>query len=107
MSAAGLVQKLLPFFHLFVAIGYFVVAAFSRWREYRADAGGAKLAGRGHMISALQALMGTEELINPAEDNGFSSLKISGRRRSSLAMLLSTHPPLEERIKRLERSSIS
>src|SRR5206468_9775946 len=41
---------------VFMILGSIVVAAFSRYREYRADAGGARLAGRDKMIGALEAL---------------------------------------------------
>ncbi len=80
-------------------VGAMIVAWFSRQREYRADAGGARYAGRENMIKALQALQRTTQLV----DDGHSSLatlKISGRRGGFLA-LLSSHPPLEERIQRL------
>src|SRR4029079_1620650 len=46
---------------LFTFLGMILVAAYSRWREYRADFGGAKLAGRDNMIAALQRLeVGTQ-----------------------------------------------
>jgi heat shock protein HtpX len=86
-------------------LGMFVVAWFSRHREYRADAGGAAFAGRGKMIGALQSLhraYGRHE----AEDNrgaALATLKISGH--GGLFALLSTHPPLEERIARLQAAS--
>jgi heat shock protein HtpX len=84
--------------------GFMVVAAFSRWREFRADAGGARYAGRENMISALERLRqihGTpvgqhSEQSSPA----FQSLKISGK-SGGFAALFATHPPLEERIARL------
>jgi len=85
-------------------LGYLVVAKFSRWREYKADAGGARLAGRENMISALQALAGTQQLVDNRNQN-FSSFKISSGRRGGLAFLMSTHPPLEDRIKRLQTAT--
>ncbi len=87
---------------LFSFLGMFVVAYVSRAREFRADAGGARVAGRGKMISALQKL---RRVYDPQMDSGGSlaTMKISGRQGGLLAML-STHPPLEERIKRLEMS---
>jgi len=85
---------------LFGVLGMIVVASFSRWREFRADAGGASLAGKGNMIGALQALKGT--LPNAREDEmAVASLKISGKASKFMA-LISTHPPLEDRIKRLQ-----
>jgi heat shock protein HtpX len=82
-------------------LGMFVVAAFSRYREFRADAGGARFAGREKMVSALKALQGTQNRIDN-EQPAFASFKISGKRSGMLAFL-STHPSLEERILRLER----
>lgn len=87
---------------LFTILGSIVVAAFSRWREYRADAGGANLAGRNNMISALQRLrsaMGLEDDRAPA----MAAFKIS--HRPSFLELFSSHPPLEKRIERLMRNS--
>lgn len=79
-------------------LGSMVVAWFSRAREFRADAGGAALAGRGNMIAALRRLMQTHELVDDRQAS-LATLKISGGRA---AMLFSTHPPLEQRIKALE-----
>tara|TARA_B100001248_G_C27397212_1_gene466451 strand:+ start:3383 stop:4252 length:870 start_codon:yes stop_codon:yes gene_type:complete len=86
-----------------IALGFLamiVINYFSRLREYRADQGGARYAGRDKMVSALKALAGTEDLVDK-EHESFASLKISG---SKMAALFSTHPPLSERIKRLERA---
>lgn len=85
---------------LFTMLGSILVAAYSRWREYRADAGGAKLAGRNKMISALKGLLTTADI----EDNRAPSLaafKIA--RRPNWFELFSTHPPLDKRIARLEK----
>jgi heat shock protein HtpX len=80
-------------------LGSMVVAWFSRAREFRADAGGATLAGRGNMIAALQRLRQTHELVDNTQAS-LATLKISGGR--SFAMLFATHPPLEERIAALQ-----
>jgi len=74
-----------------------IAAWFSRQREYRADAGGAALAGRENMISALEALKrGTpSSLPSSMQALGIAS---SGK----LAALTSTHPPLDVRIQRLK-----
>lgn len=85
---------------IFGLIGAMIVAWFSRWREYRADSGGATLAGRESMRSALQRLVSYRDRV----DYGHQSLeafKISGRQGGLLA-LLASHPPLEDRIRRLE-----
>jgi heat shock protein HtpX len=85
----------------FSLLGAMVVAAFSRWREFRADAGGAKVAGRGSMIAALQALQRSHELVD-TQHQALATLKINGK-RGGLALLFATHPPLEERIARLQK----
>ena len=94
---------------LFMILGSLVVFWFSRWREFRADAGGATLAGRDKMISALQSLSlvhgrGLDDLSRPGDQNAYQAFKISARNKSGLARLFMTHPPLEERIARLQRA---
>jgi heat shock protein HtpX len=89
---------------ILMILGSIVVAAFSRWREFRADQGGARLAGRDSMISALEALRKVVEEKSAPQENAQASvaaLKISGRRTSGLFALFMTHPPLEDRIARL------
>lgn len=81
-------------------LGALVVAYFSRHREFRADAGGARFAGREKMISALKGLQGTLNRVD-SEHPSLAAFKISGKPRP-IMKLFSTHPPLEERIKRLE-----
>ena len=79
-----------------------VVMWFSRQREFRADYGGAKLAGRDKMISALQRLQAkSEEKDLPREMAAFG---ISGGAGRSLSRrLFSSHPPIEDRISALEK----
>jgi heat shock protein HtpX len=89
---------------LFSLLGAMVVAWFSRMREFRADAGGARLAGRGKMIEALQGLRRSLGTVNTQSHASVAALKISGK-QGGLMALLATHPPLEERIARLESSS--
>jgi len=81
---------------IFMMLAYIPIAAFSRWREYRADAGAASLTSPHAMAAALQSLKTAVE--NKAEPKNFAMAKISSRRRVSL---WSTHPPLDARIKRL------
>ena len=90
---------------VFSLLGAIVVGFFSRFREYRADNGGAKLAGRDKMVAALTKLKGTTELID-TDQAAFQSFKISGRNKSALQMLFATHPPLDERIARLQKANI-
>jgi heat shock protein HtpX len=89
---------------VFMILGSMLVAAFSRYREYRADAGGARLAGRGNMIGALQALQRTYELVDPNIQPAVAALKISGRPKGLLG-LFASHPPLEDRIARLQKAA--
>jgi heat shock protein HtpX len=84
---------------LFTFLGSILVAAFSRWREYRADFGGAKLAGRDKMIEALKRLQANSE-IEDERAPALAAFKIS--HHASWLALFSTHPPLTERIARLQ-----
>lgn len=79
-----------------------IVMAFSRHREYRADAGGAHLASRGKMIAALQRLKAQHE--PQALPDQMAALGISGSIGSGLKRLFMSHPPLEERIAALENA---
>jgi len=76
-----------------------IVMWFSRWREFRADAGGAKLGGRQNMISALQALAGTDNSTLP---KAFQAFGINGEH--GVARLFMSHPPIEERIAALRNN---
>lgn len=91
-------------------LGLLVVCWFSRQREFRADAGGARLAGRDTMISALETLERLEDprLAAASAQGGqaFQCLKISDV-RTGLAALMATHPPMEERIAHLKQMRIS
>lgn len=79
-----------------------IVMWFSRHREFRADSGGASLAGRGKMIGALQALQRAHE---PADLPGeFAAFGISGGLSTGVKKLFMSHPPLEERIAALRAS---
>ena len=94
---------------VFMILGYLVICKFSRWREFRADAGGARVAGRQNMISALQRLKEIHEAGADQLGKGqpaFQALMISGK-TSKAALLFATHPPLEERIDRLQHAMIS
>jgi heat shock protein HtpX len=80
-----------------------IVMAFSRYREFRADAGGARLAGRGNMIAALERLKGNNQ---PAQlPESVEAFGISGRVGSGLRRLLMSHPPLDERIRALSEGA--
>jgi heat shock protein HtpX len=78
-----------------------IVMWFSRQREFRADAGGARLAGRDRMISALQRLEGATHEPLPAHMDAFG---IAGGQGGGLRRLFMSHPPIEERIAALRSS---
>ena len=83
-------------------LGSMVTAWFSRQREFRADYGGATLAGRGNMLAALQRLAANQRLIDPRHE-ALATMKISGAPKNYM-MLFSTHPPLEQRIAALQQA---
>lgn len=79
-----------------------IVMWFSRQREFRADAGGARLAGRQKMIGALrrlQAASGQQPLPDQLAAFGISG----GGRMGGIKRLFMSHPPLEERIEALQQ----
>jgi heat shock protein HtpX len=75
-----------------------IVCAFSRWREFHADAGGARLAGKRKMIAALQRLQAVHEPSTLPQN--MAAFGIAG----GVANLFATHPPLEKRIARLQEA---
>ncbi|MCD5406266.1 MAG: protease HtpX [Desulfotomaculum sp.] len=84
---------------LFTILGSIAVMAFSRHREYRADAGGASLVGRAKMKHALQSLKQTVATVD-TEHASIQTFKISGGKKSWLR-LFASHPDLDDRINRL------
>jgi len=80
-----------------------IVMWFSRQREFRADAGGARLAGRGKMIAALQRLQQTAQ--QPHLQDQLAAFGIAGGIGHGLRRLLMSHPPLEERIAALRAAA--
>ena len=76
-----------------------IVMWFSRQREFRADAGGASLAGRGAMIAALERLSALQPASLPDKMTAFG---IAGGGASGLKRLFMTHPPLTKRIAALK-----
>jgi len=82
-----------------------IVMWFSRWREYRADHGGATLAGRHKMVAALQRL---QQAHSPAQlPDQLAAFGIAGGLGHGLKRLFMTHPPLEERIAALQAGAVS
>src|SRR5581483_3439783 len=83
---------------VFGILGMIPVMAFSRWREFRADAGGARLTSPQQMANGLRALQRYINQPKPSEPSSIAAFKISGPGGS----LFASHPPLETRIERLE-----
>lgn len=77
-----------------------IVFWFSRHREFRADAGGADLAGREKMVAALERLKSSVN--QPHLPDQMAAFGISGGMKRGLSRLFMTHPPLEERIEALK-----
>jgi heat shock protein HtpX len=101
-SGLGVMAEYLVFFAAQIAfglIGSMITAWFSRQREFRADAGGAALAGRGSMVSALRRLMASQGRVDTSNPE-YATMKIAGGK--GFLALLATHPPLEQRIAALE-----
>jgi len=78
-----------------------LVMWYSRWREYRADAGGASLAGRNKMIAALKRLQAVHEPHDLPDQ--LAAFGIAGGMSRGLMNLFRSHPPLADRIAALER----
>ena len=78
-----------------------IVFWFSRQREFRADAGGASLAGREKMVSALEKLQ--RSVAQPHLPDQMAAFGISGGVKHGMRRLFMTHPPLEERIAALKK----
>jgi heat shock protein HtpX len=83
-------------------LGSMVVAAFSRYREYRADKGGAALAGRYKMVAALEHLRSVTTQRELQQESFVTPFKIT-RRQNRIFSLLATHPDIELRIAALKR----
>jgi len=93
------IASYLTFYVLQIAFGILatpLVMWFSRWREFRADRGGAQLAGTSNMIEALEELKRVHE---PLPAPQFAAFGIAdGAVASGLRRLFMSHPPLDERI---------
>ncbi|HOH46515.1 MAG TPA: protease HtpX [Candidatus Cloacimonadota bacterium] len=83
--------------NVMMLLAYIPISAFSRWREYGADAGAADLVGAGSMINALAKI--DRNYVKDTKKDSFAMAKIENRHRVSL---WSTHPSIEARIKRLQ-----
>lgn len=86
---------------VFGILASIIVFWFSRRREFRADSGGASLAGREKMVAALEKLR--RNVAQPHLPDQLAAFGISGGVGHGLKRLFMTHPPLEERIAALKR----
>ena len=91
---------------VFGMLASIVVMWFSRQREYRADAGGAELAGKQKMIAALQKLQSNQAggKIEGQLDGQLTAFGISGGR--AMGSLFMSHPPLQKRIDALRGRTV-
>jgi len=98
-SAFTYFMTVMAFQAIFGILASIIVMGFSRYREYRADNGGADLAGRQKMIAALERLKSNQ--IESQLDGQLTAFGISGKRAWS--ELFMSHPPLEKRIAALQK----
>jgi heat shock protein HtpX len=108
-SSGSEFMLILLFQTVFGLLGNMVVCYFSRMREFRADKGGANFAGKGKMISALQALQAQSgrhlrATENEEPNDTYAVAKISHIRGTGFLALFSTHPALEVRIQKLQQA---
>lgn len=85
---------------VFSVLASLVLMWFSRHREYRADEGASKFAGKDKMVAALRRLQSLTEKTESFDDGQLATMKIASK--SSFLSFFSSHPPLEKRIENLE-----
>ncbi|MDX1465529.1 MAG: protease HtpX [Halomonas sp.] len=90
---------------VFGLIASAIVAWFSRFREYRADSAGARLAGSGAMINALARLKAETEMPDQMPDTLRAMAITKGQTRSLMERLFASHPPLDDRIRALKEAA--
>ncbi|MDR5868729.1 protease HtpX [Halomonas koreensis] len=90
---------------VFGLIASAIVAWFSRFREYRADAAGARLAGSGAMINALARLKAETQMPDQMPDTLTAFAITTGQTRKLMERLFASHPPLDERIRALKEAA--
>ncbi|HSX14283.1 MAG TPA: protease HtpX [Chlamydiales bacterium] len=88
---------------IFMTLGFMVIAAYSRYREFKADRGGSRITGKASMISALESLKSLKHYEDTKQNEAIAAFKIAGSKKKGIRSLFSTHPPIEERIERLQR----
>ena len=91
---------------MFWLLASIVLMAFSRHREFRADEWSAHFVWKAKMIAWLKALQKMQDSLHNPIDRKFASMQISSRKKTWLSSVFSSHPSLDDRIKRLENLSI-
>ncbi|WP_442489345.1 protease HtpX [Halomonas litopenaei] len=90
---------------VFGILASMIAAWFSRFREYRADAAGAKLAGSGAMINALARLKAETQMPDQMPDTLTAFAITTGQTRKLMEKLFASHPPLDDRIRALKEAA--
>ncbi|ART64108.1 protease HtpX [Kushneria marisflavi] len=90
---------------VFGLIASIIVAWFSRYREYRADEAGARLAGSGAMINALARLKAQQNMPDQMPDSLTAFAITTGQTRKLMERLFASHPPLDDRIAALKKAA--
>lgn len=90
---------------IFWILASLIVMWFSRYREYRADEGSAKLVGKEKMIAALKRLQLLQDNLITDDSDKLATLKIWSKSRGGLFSYFSSHPDLEDRIMNLQNKS--
>ncbi len=90
---------------ILMVFGMFIVSWFSRYREFRGDSSGARLAGKDKMLGALQALQRTVEMLEYREGKSAVQSPKHSSMRSGWMAFFASHPPLEERIAGLKAAT--
>lgn len=93
-------MTVMAFQAVFGVLASIIVMWFSRYREFRADAGGASLAGRQKMIAALERLRGSQ--MESQLDGQLTAFGINSKR--AMSEMFMSHPPLEKRIRALQNA---
>ncbi|MWJ29378.1 protease HtpX [Halomonas sediminis] len=90
---------------VFGLIASIIVAWFSRFREYRADSAGARLAGTGAMVNALARLKAETQMPDEMPDTLTAFAITTGQTRKIMERLFASHPPLDDRIRALKEAA--
>jgi heat shock protein HtpX len=101
MSSMAYFATSIVFEILFGILASMIVMAFSRYREFRADSGSARLLGKEGMIHALEKLGSVHITAKDSRGKAFSAMKINDK--SSFLQLFSSHPSIERRIEALKK----